>query len=254
MFFRVEKKLMLILLGMFFLQHNAFSAVTCVENKNTGRFESKSARGGVNDCDVRAVRDGAIVGSIVDAENHVKGGTQIIGGTIVTNAERPFDSVSSESESVNRKVLDSLPPIGNGATVENKDKLTVAVKSVPIGNPDEPDGGDVALQSKTGVDVGDKKVVISTTKYKFETTDLSFKQALTRWAKIAGWQVSWEAEKDFPGRIFAEFSDDFEKAVAEATRAYRNSDYPLKACGYDNKVIRVVRYLGTGQECKLEIN
>lgn len=99
-----------------------------------------------------------------------------------------------------------------------------------------------------------KAAAVPTTRFKFEPTDLSFKQALTRWAKIAGWQVSWEAEKDFPGRISAEFPNDFELAVGEATKAYRNSDYPLKSCGYDNKVIRVVRYLGTGQECKLETN
>lgn len=89
------------------------------------------------------------------------------------------------------------------------------------------------------------------TRFKFEPSDLSFKLALMRWAKVVGWQVSWEAEKDFPGRISAEFPNDFEQAVAEATKAYKNSDYPLKSCGYDNKVIRVVRYLGTGKECEI---
>ena len=89
------------------------------------------------------------------------------------------------------------------------------------------------------------------TRFKFETTDLSFKQALTRWAKMEGWQVAWEVEKDFPGRLYAEFPNQFEEAVHLATNAYLNSDYPIKACGYDNKVVRVVRYLGNDKECDL---
>lgn len=110
------------------------------------------------------------------------------------------------------------------------------------------------LQANSAKPAVPKAAPVPTSRFKFEPTDLSFKQALTRWANIAGWQVSWEAEKDFPGRISAEFPNDFELAVSEATKAYRNSDYPLKSCGYDNKVVRVVRYLGTGTECKLETN
>jgi hypothetical protein len=88
-------------------------------------------------------------------------------------------------------------------------------------------------------------------KYRFDASDLSYKQTITRWAKMAGWQVAWEAEKDFPGRLMADISNDFEEAVQESVKAYKNTDYPLKACGYDNRVMRVVRYLGTGKECDL---
>lgn len=86
-------------------------------------------------------------------------------------------------------------------------------------------------------------------KFRFEQTDLSFKQALFRWGKQAGYQIEYEAEKDFPGRISSDIADDFETALKLATAAYRKSDYPLKACAYENRVVRIVRYQASGKEC-----
>ncbi len=109
--------------------------------------------------------------------------------------------------------------------------------------PQRPQQAQQTTQTPTATQVGKK--------FRFESSDLSFKQTLSRWSKMAGWQVAWEAEKDFPGRLIADISNDFEEAVQESVKAYKNTDYPLKACAYDNKVVRVVRYLGTGKECDL---
>lgn len=89
-------------------------------------------------------------------------------------------------------------------------------------------------------------------RYRFEGYDLSYRSVLMRWASLGGgWQIIWEADRDFPGRVMAEFSNDFEEAIKMSVDAYRNSDYPIKACVYTNRVVRIVRFQGTGTECDL---
>lgn len=80
--------------------------------------------------------------------------------------------------------------------------------------------------------------------------DLAINPTIRRWAKAAHWQVAWEIPVDFPVTITDSFVGTFEDAVSRVVSAYEGADYPLKACFYDNKVVRIVRFLGNGKECE----
>lgn len=80
--------------------------------------------------------------------------------------------------------------------------------------------------------------------------DLSIYAALRRWAKVANWQISWEIPVDYPATILDRSSGTFEQAIDRVMTAYSNADYPPKGCFHANNVVRIVRRVGDGQECK----
>lgn len=98
-----------------------------------------------------------------------------------------------------------------------------------------------------------KAIIVET--WDVEATDLSIYAALKRWTrKTEGrgaqtWQISWEIPVDYPVTILGTFRMPYEEAVAKLIDGYRKADYPPKACIYNNHVIRIVRFLGTGTEC-----
>lgn len=80
-------------------------------------------------------------------------------------------------------------------------------------------------------------------------SDVTLRQALMRWAKDAGWQVSWEIAYDYPVQLEGSFSGSFEDAVTQFMSSLRYSDYPALACLYEaNHVVRVLHY-GDKKEC-----
>lgn len=80
-------------------------------------------------------------------------------------------------------------------------------------------------------------------------SDVTLRQALMRWAKDAGWQVSWEIAYDYPVQLEGSFAGSFEDAVTQFMSSLRYSDYPALACLYEaNHVVRVLHY-GDKKEC-----
>lgn len=82
-----------------------------------------------------------------------------------------------------------------------------------------------------------------------KSSDITLRRALMRWAKQAGWQVSWEVKVDYPVRLEAIYVGGFDSAVEQYTAALRNSDYPLMACFYEgNRVVRILHF-GEAKSC-----
>jgi hypothetical protein len=80
-------------------------------------------------------------------------------------------------------------------------------------------------------------------------SDVTLRQALMRWAKDAGWQVSWEIAYDYPVQLEGSFAGTFDDAVTQFMSSLRYSDYPALACLYEaNHVVRVLHY-GDKKEC-----
>lgn len=80
--------------------------------------------------------------------------------------------------------------------------------------------------------------------------DLTIYAALRRWAKEANWQVSWEVPMDYSATITGTFKGSFEDATEQVLTAYKNSEYPLQGCFYqDNQVLRVTRYVANSRDC-----
>lgn len=75
--------------------------------------------------------------------------------------------------------------------------------------------------------------------------DVTIRQALARWAQVAGWTFSaehWAVDVDIPLVGAATFETDFKSAVRELLAATEMGDRPLQPCFYSNRVVRVVPY------------
>ena len=86
-------------------------------------------------------------------------------------------------------------------------------------------------------------------KPKFEITseDETLYLALRRWAVDSGYQLVWDAGKDFPAKKTSYQVDHFEDAVAKVMGDTGRSSYPLHACSYTNNVVRI---LPVSQSCE----
>lgn len=81
--------------------------------------------------------------------------------------------------------------------------------------------------------------------FEFTNEDPTVKTALTRWAKNAGWNISWEASIDFPISVPTKFSPSFEDSVSRVVKSLSQTNNPVRAQFYDgNKVLRIVSMNG----------
>ncbi|MFA5521615.1 MAG: TcpQ domain-containing protein [Castellaniella sp.] len=79
--------------------------------------------------------------------------------------------------------------------------------------------------------------------YYLRLDDLTLRQALVRWAQQAGWTFApehWAVEVDIPVSGESRFGDGFEDAVESLLSASALGEWPLQACFYSNRVLRVV--------------
>jgi hypothetical protein len=70
---------------------------------------------------------------------------------------------------------------------------------------------------------------------------------LRRWATETGYQIVWDAGKDFPARNTRYTAQNIEEAIEQVMADSEGSSYPLHACTYANKVIRVLHVSQTCQ-------
>jgi hypothetical protein len=82
--------------------------------------------------------------------------------------------------------------------------------------------------------------------WRIVSDDTTISLTLVRWSSLAGYQTVWQAQKDLPA-YEAIYKGSFEEAVEALMRDSRHSGYPLRACLYDNRVVRV---LHTTQSCE----
>ncbi len=79
------------------------------------------------------------------------------------------------------------------------------------------------------------------TAFVIRTEDETLSLALRRWIGTAGYQLAWEAGKDFAARETTYNSPDLISAIEGVMNDTAQSNYPLHACVYDNKVIRILQ-------------
>jgi hypothetical protein len=71
--------------------------------------------------------------------------------------------------------------------------------------------------------------------------DETLSLAIRRWAGSTGYQLVWEAGKDFPARETSYNSPDIISAIESVMNDTAHSNFPLHACVYENKVIRILQ-------------
>ena len=83
--------------------------------------------------------------------------------------------------------------------------------------------------------------------YEILATDESLFLALRRWTTTQGVQLIWDAGKDFPARNTVYPAKDLHEAIEMVMVDTERSSYPLHACSYANRVIRI---LHVSQACQ----
>ena len=84
-------------------------------------------------------------------------------------------------------------------------------------------------------------------RFEISVNDESLYLALRRWASAADYQLVWGANKDFPAHRAVYMAVSFESAVEYVMADTEASAYPLHACAYPNRVMRV---LHVSQSCE----
>lgn len=83
--------------------------------------------------------------------------------------------------------------------------------------------------------------------WSLEPTDKRLSVALTRWAQQAGWQLVWEADRDFLIESNLHLSGDFLKSVGTVMQSVADTDYPLQAkANSATLTLRINRYQDAG--------
>lgn len=78
--------------------------------------------------------------------------------------------------------------------------------------------------------------------WSLRTEDRRLSMALQRWCVLAGWQLVWEAERDFAIEVGIEIQGTLASALEQAMNSLQDSDYPLQAVmNVQTRVLRVRR-------------
>ena len=83
--------------------------------------------------------------------------------------------------------------------------------------------------------------------WSLQPEDKRLSAALNRWAQQAGWQIVWEAERDFVIESSLHLSGDFLKSVSTVMQSLGSTDYPLQAkANRSTLTVRISRYQDAG--------
>lgn len=83
--------------------------------------------------------------------------------------------------------------------------------------------------------------------WSLDTSDQRLSLALARWANQAGWQLVWEAERDFVIESSLHLSGEFLESVATVMQSLSDTDYPLQAkANSQTLTLRINRYRDAG--------
>lgn len=77
--------------------------------------------------------------------------------------------------------------------------------------------------------------------WQLRADDKTLRGVLTRWAKVANWQLSWEMEVDYPISATATLTGSFESALETVVKSMQGAEVPPKVLFYTgNRVVRIV--------------
>ncbi|PIT73031.1 TcpQ domain-containing protein [Limnohabitans sp. B9-3] len=83
--------------------------------------------------------------------------------------------------------------------------------------------------------------------WSIEQSEKRLSHALERWAQLAGWQLVWEAERDFVIESNLHLEGEFLKAVGTVMQSLGSTDYPLQAkANRTTLTLRISRYQDAG--------
>jgi hypothetical protein len=82
--------------------------------------------------------------------------------------------------------------------------------------------------------------MVASRQFDIRQEDETLYLALRRWSAESKFQLVWNAGKDFPAHQTRYVADSFEQAVEQVMADTELSSYPLHACAYPNRLMRVL--------------
>jgi hypothetical protein len=165
-------------------------------------------------------------------------GAALAGLQIVSNPPKPEQAkqVVPQAAQVN---LASLSPTAAAPTaIVPKEQGKVAVMpAIVAAKPANAGAAVPAAIAPAPVVVAPKPVQT----WSVTVADKSVRALLERWSKSAGYQLVWEISVDLELNANATMTGSFEDALTSVLASLKNSDYPIEAMIYDNKVVRMVK-------------
>ena len=82
--------------------------------------------------------------------------------------------------------------------------------------------------------------------WNIRTSDRVLSTALLRWSQSIGWQMIWDAERDFPIEVDVDLHGDISSALDQVMRSLAKTDYPLQVVlNMQARIIRIRRQFET---------
>lgn len=142
------------------------------------------------------------------------------------------------------------PTHGDGSPVAAAAKREAPVQTFAVAPAGVPSTTGAPSASRPSESAAPTASLAQSGTWEIRPTDLTIYAAMKRWAAQAKHQLTWEIPVDYPVTILDRFNGTFEEAVKRAMDAYEIADLQPKACFYDNNVVRIVRRVGDGKECR----
>ncbi|UIN19844.1 toxin co-regulated pilus biosynthesis Q family protein [Herbaspirillum frisingense] len=138
-----------------------------------------------------------------------------------------------------------LPAYAQQETAQDPAKVVAPATSprdsvwLPKGASSEPD-----LSDGIGVSAIDQHPDPGVQQWQVRRADVSVRRMLQRWAQEAGWQLLWDAPRDFPIETELQLSGRIEQVVSAVVESLATTDYPVQArINSELRIIRIGRYL-----------
>lgn len=123
---------------------------------------------------------------------------------------------------------------GGGGFTAGVEWVTTPRQAVPAGKAGEARAA-AASPSREGEPTRDWDITFA---------DKTLYQALLRWGQQAGWQLIWDAERDFPVEAQVTLNGTFLTSLNSVMHSLATTDYPLQAIANPGtRVVRIVRYM-----------
>lgn len=200
---------------------SAGAAVTCVENKATGKFEEKAgSKRPTGECEAQASMN--MVSSVSEVEDlSAAEGTKVIGGVIVTNARKPFGTVPAQ------RAVQPVPAPASDELYDTRKVTPVATSSYEEG-----------VSRLAGAPASVEKVA----RFRMAKGE-AIHTALEGWANAAGWSLIWYPSVSWKaiGNVEMKDKKDVVEAVSEVVSVLRAEGKPIRLRVSDgNNVMEVL--------------
>jgi hypothetical protein len=214
----------------------AAAAVTCMQNKSTGKFEEKAVgkRGTTGEC---------------DAQNAM---TKVVGGVLLTNAPKLSDAVAT-AQSKAREAREAAENAESEKAAAEKavaekaasDKLAIAKANAPTKKLSAIETSSIAKGDTAPLAIPEPVKPVQEWTL---TAGHTIGQELQAWGEKTGWKVIWNMPKDWSVPASTSYTGEFPEVAAEVIRTLSANGALVRAQFYNGNKTMVVNGPGVAAQ------